>query len=309
MKHLFVINPVAGGRDATPGITAQLTELFGNSLESYEIHRTESKGSCIDFLKKRLADETEYIRVYSCGGDGTLNEVLNGVAGFPNVSLTCHPTGTGNDFIKIFNGSAESFKNLKNLINAEDTRIDILRCKCSGDNDGRYSLNICSVGLDARVAADVHRYSRLPLIGGAGGYIMSLIFNVIRGISQEYSVTLSGAENTGRYSIIVAANGRYYGGGFYAVPEAMPDDRQIDFLVVPHISRFKLASIVGKYKNGRHNEISDTVNWSRGGSIRVRAKSPFTVNIDGEVFDTFDVTFELIENALTFAVPKGATWR
>jgi diacylglycerol kinase (ATP) len=309
MNHLFVINPVAGDNDATPSIIAQLEEIFGEDHEHCEIHITKGPGECTGFLRNHLAANRTPTRVYACGGDGTLNETLNGVIGFPHVSLACYPCGTANDFIKIFGReSAFAFRDIRALVNGGHERIDLIRCMTNDSHDGRYAINICSAGLDARVARDVHRYSDLPLIGGTGAYIFSLILNVIKGISQKYTITIEGKDITSDYAILVAANGRYYGGSFCAVPEAMPNDGLCDFLVVPKLGRIALARMIGRFKNGRHREIPQYIKWQRGESLRIRAKKPFAANVDGEAWLCDDITFSIVRDGLSFVVPNGVSW-
>ena len=309
VMHLFVINPAAGKTDSTARIRAEIEKIFGKSSSEYEIYVTQSPGECVPWLKNRLEADPSPVRVYACGGDGTLNEVLNGIVGFEHASLACYPCGTANDFIKIFGTDCDRiFGDIGALGAADEKRIDIMRCTSDSGATVRHAINICSVGLDARVARDVHRYSKFPLIGGQAAYILSLIVNVIRGISETYTVAIDGRENTGRHAIVVAANGRFYGGSFHAVPEAMPDDGLCDFLSVTKLGRIKLAQIIGRFKDGRHRDIPDYVSWSRGKTLRVTAKKPFAANVDGEVWMTRDAAFSIVPGGLSFAVPNGASW-
>ena len=97
MKHLFIINPAAGKKESTAKLEKILSEL---SFE-YEVAYTQQAGDA-----RRIAEQAaalgEPIRIYACGGDGTLNEVVNGAAGYDHVAVTCVPKGTGNDFLKVF---------------------------------------------------------------------------------------------------------------------------------------------------------------------------------------------------------------
>ena len=99
------------------------------------------------------------MRIYACGGDGTLNEIASGAAGFPNAAVTAFSGGSGNDFVKIFSEPA-AFSNLARLLDAEETAFDLIAC------NEDLALNICSVGLDARIGTDVARYKRLPFLHG-----------------------------------------------------------------------------------------------------------------------------------------------
>ena len=122
-------------------------------------------GDCRD-AARRAAESGEEVRLYACGGDGTLNEVVNGAAGFANAAVTHFPGGSGNDAIKIFSEPA-AFTDLDRLLDAEEARLDLIRC------NGMYALNILSIGLDARIGTDIARYKRLPFVTGKGAYILS----------------------------------------------------------------------------------------------------------------------------------------
>ncbi|MCE6983484.1 lipid kinase, partial [Pseudomonas frederiksbergensis] len=89
--------------------------------------------------------------VYACGGDGTLNECVNGAVGHDNVAVTHFPCGTGNDFIKMFGEEKDRFFDLSDLVRGEVRPLDVMEC-C-----GRYAVNICSVGIDARIGTEVHQ--------------------------------------------------------------------------------------------------------------------------------------------------------
>lgn len=189
MKHIFIINPAAGKYDRTEEFSGKIAAACASRGLDYAIHVSEKPGDCRD-AARRAAESGEEVRLYACGGDGTLNEVVNGAAGFANAAVTHFPGGSGNDAIKIFSEPA-AFTDLDRLLDAEEARLDLIRC------NGMYALNILSIGLDARIGTDIARYKRLPFVTGKGAYILSTINNLFRGISQYYRVTLDGSE-TGR---------------------------------------------------------------------------------------------------------------
>ena len=98
---------------------------------------------------------------YACGGDGTVNEIANGIAGFPNAAMTCIPIGTGNDFLKNFGKDAEPlFLDAENLWNGDVTPLDLIDC------NGKYCLTIACTGIDARIAESVHEFGASPMLSG-----------------------------------------------------------------------------------------------------------------------------------------------
>jgi YegS/Rv2252/BmrU family lipid kinase len=302
MKHLYVINPAAGGKKATPektrGEIASFAESRGGQFQ-YEIYMTKSPmDACAEI--KQQAKKTDDLRVYACGGDGTLNECVNGAAGLPNVAVTHYPLGTGNDFVRMFGeDDAARFRDLKALADGTVRPLDLIDC------NGRYGVNICSVGIDARVGTDVHKYSRIPIIGGSTGYVISLVVNIIKGVRQKFKVTREGRTADEDISLACACNGRFYGGGFNPVPDAIPDDGILEFLTIAGVSRLKAASVVGKYSKGRFRELGDLATYVRGDAMRFRRDFEFVVNVDGEGIYSNDMTFKLVPHGVNFLFPAG----
>ncbi len=301
MKHLFVINPAAGKTDHTKETIEKIKEAMSLTApeDRYEIYITKGPMDACSAIQERGADGEE-LRVYACGGDGTLNECANGAAGMKNVALTHYPTGTGNDFCKIFGAGAERFKDLKLLISGDEMTIDLIRC-----ND-RYSINICSVGIDARIGTDVHKYSDLPLISGHGAYIVSTVVNFIKGISRPLRVILDNEVCDGEFSLICACNGQYYGGGFNPIPEAQPDDGMLDFIIIKKVKRLAFVKLIGRYKHGRYKELPETViKHHRGKTLRVESRDNIRINVDGERVDGLTAQFTVAPKMLRFFYPKG----
>ena len=127
----------------------------------------------------------------------------------------------------MFGDERGRFGDLAELIRGEVVPLDIIKC-----ND-RYAVNICSMGLDARVGTDVHKYSRFPLIGGAGGYVVSLAANYIKGVKTAMTAHVEGMTCGPELNIVCVCNGRYYGGGFNPTNDARPDDGLMDGLSPP----------------------------------------------------------------------------
>ena len=300
MKHLFIINPVAGGKKGRFAETEQEIRSFVSELEDpYEIYVTTAP---MDACRKvaEEADRCDRLRVYACGGDGTLNECANGAAGRENTAITHYPSGTGNDFIRMFGkADMELFKDLRMLANGDVRQLDIIDC------NGRYGINICSVGIDARVANDVHKYSKIPVIGGATGYVISLVANVVRGVKQRMRITVDIETLEKDVTLVCACNGRYYGGGFNPVPDAIPDDGILEYLVVDGVSRLKVAQIVGKYAKGQFRELEDVISHIRGGRMEIESEREFVVNIDGEIIKASKICLDLVPKGINFIFPRG----
>ena len=300
MVHLFIINPAAGSRNRTDSYSEVIHRLCRERGLDYDIRVSTAPGECTRFAREAAQTGKEY-RLYACGGDGTLNEVVQGAAGYDNVAVTVFSGGIGNDFVKLFD-DPQAFFDLERLLDAEVATFDLIRC-----NDD-VALNICSVGLDARIGTDVSRYKRLPLLHGFRAYAASTVINVIKGIAEHYVVELNGKRIDGKQTFVCVCNGRYYGGGFNPVPEADPADGLLDVLVVKKVSRLQVAGVVGKYKAGRYKELPHLVRHYRTKSIKIICDKPSHVNLDGELRTAKEITMSVADEKLRFFYPKGLTW-
>ena len=298
MKHIFIINPAAGSRDRTKEYTAAIEEAC-KALE-YEIHVSKEPGDCTR-LARQAAETGEEVRLYACGGDGTLNEVAAGAAGFQNAAVTVFSGGSGNDFTKMFD-DPDAFRDINRLLDAEEAVFDMIRC-----NDS-LALNICSVGLDARVGTDVANYKRLPLLSGFRAYAVSTIINTIRGVSEHYVVQIGDKRFDEDFTMICACNGRFYGGGFNPVPEADPTDGLLDVLLVTKVSRLKVAGVIGKYKDGKYKNYPQLIRHFKTDKVRILCDKETPINLDGELRTAQEVTFCIAEEKLRFFYPKGLIW-
>ena len=296
MTHLFIINPAAGNRDRTEKYSKKIHEICGARGLNYRIEVSGAPGECCRIAREAAQTGGEY-RIYACGGDGTLNEVVCGVAGYDNVAITCYRGGSGNDFVKIF-GDADAFQDLERLLDCKEATFDLMRC-----NDD-YSLNICSVGLDARVGTDVSNYKRIPLLSGFRAYAVSTVINVIRGIAEHYVVEIDGEKIDGDQTMICACNGRYYGGGFNPVPFADPCDGLLDVLLVKKVSRLLVPRVIGKYKAGRFQELPQLVRHFRVKELTIHCDKPTPINLDGELRTAQTVHIEVAKEKIRFFYPK-----
>ena len=298
MKHLFIINPAAGSRDRTAEYTAEIQRLCGGL--DYEIAVSQAPGQCRG-LAREAAKSGERLRIYACGGDGTLNEVAAGAAGFPNAAVTAFCGGSGNDFVKLFSEPA-AFCDLSRLLDAEETTFDMILC-----NDD-LALNICSVGLDARIGTDVARYKRIPFFHGFRAYALSTLLNLFRGISEHYIVEVNDQRIDGQQTFVCVCNGRFYGGGFNPVPEADPADGMLDVLLVKKVALWQVPGIIGKYKNGRYRELPEFVRYFRTDRVRIVCDGPSAINLDGELRVAKEVEMQVAQEKVNFFYPKNLVW-
>ena len=300
MKHLFLVNPAAGKYDRTYECAEQIHAVCKARGLDYEIRVSKKPGDLTRYAAEACAAGTE-LRLYACGGDGTLNEVVNGAAGHPNAAITHFPGGSGNDFIKIFSDPAR-FRDLAALLECEETSFDLIRC-----ND-TYAINICSMGLDARIGTEMARYKRLPGVSGSGAYILSTAVNFVKGIHEPYTVEVDGEVIEGRRTMICVCSGRCYGGGFRPVPEAEPDDGLLDVLLVRPVTRLQVAQVIGPYKQGKFRDYPHLFRYFRAKEITVRCGETRVVNLDGEARYAETAHFSVVPQGIRFFYPRGLSY-
>lgn len=301
MRHLFIINPAAGKK----GTTAELERLLEKLSFAHEVVYTEKEGDARRFTEEAVRTG-EPVRIYACGGDGTLNEVVNGAAGHAHAAVTNVPKGTGNDFLKIFGPDYRRlFYNLEGLAVGPQTPFDLIDC------NGKMGIDIVCAGVDARIAADVHRYKGWWFVSGIGAYILSLLENVFfKGIARTMTIHMGDIHWEERpASLLCVCNGRHYGGGFMPVREAMPDDGVLDMLLVRNVSLFTFLRLVGKYARGLYRQYPELIQDYHGREVLFSAQEPITVVVDGEVMRDKAFTVRLSEKKVNFFYPAGAGYR
>lgn len=304
MKHVFILNPAAGKRGGAGRLAGRIRAACGELGLDYALLITEQPGDALRFTRA-LVDQGRETRVYACGGDGTLWAVVQAAAGVPYIAVTNIPNGTGNDFLKIFGPQArKGFQDIAALAEGPQAALDLMDC------NGRLGLDVVCAGLDARVAADVGRYKALPLVTGMGAYILSLGENVLlKGLGQPMRVSMGGQSWDEPVSVLCICNGRYYGGGFMPVGEAMPNDGILDALLVPQVSLPTFVRLVGAYAKGQYARYPDLITPYHGpGPITYESLTPIITVIDGEVFRDTAFTVTLSDKKLNFFHPAHLSW-
>ncbi|MBQ6152456.1 MAG: diacylglycerol kinase family lipid kinase [Ruminococcus sp.] len=303
MTHLFILNKFAGTKDNTPELEEKIKKL--NSDDEIVIEYTKEAGDA-----KRIAAEyagkCNGLRVYACGGDGTANEALTGLMGHENVALAVIPVGTGNDFIRTLPGSKEDFLDLQKMIEGDTVKIDLFLC------EGKYALNVISVGYDCEVAAQAQKNKRLPLMNGPLAYKLAILQclltkrkHTFRPFADGEEIRLKDGYKT--QMLAVASNGKYYGGGIKCSPKAELSDGYIDFMSIPTISVPKFLSLVSDFIKGEHidNPKMPFILNKKCKEMKLIDDKELKVGIDGEMFYMKDPTITVLPSAFDIIVPKG----
>jgi len=300
IKHLFIVNPVAGNGIAlkmTKTIHALFNELKLKYQEiSYEIVYTKEEGHATEIARKYAADEA--YRIYAVGGDGTLNEVLNGMVG-GEAALGCIPGGSGNDFIKSLVPKFDRKRILMNTVLGQVEEIDVASV------DGRYFINISSMGFDASVVNNVEKFKTLKYLPNKFAYLASVLDTAKDFKNLSLRMVVDGEELHTEAFMVAIANGKYYGGGIKIAPEADHQDGLLDVLLVRDITRAKIMKFLPKAIPGKHMDLEE-VTLMRAKKVDLYSDEPVFINIDGELEARREAHFLLEDKKVKFIMPKSA---
>jgi YegS/Rv2252/BmrU family lipid kinase len=306
VKHIFIINPMAGKGKVLSIIRPEIKEICTHHAIDWEIHVNTCAYESIDFIKERAAKEPdEQFRFYACGGDGTVYEVANGVYGVPNAEFAVIPLGSGNDFVRLFGGK-EVFLDLTNVINGTAIPIDVIDC-----GGGRIAVNQCSMGFDAETNIKQIKYKKYPIFTGETAYVAALIDRFVTRMGEHFQLEIDDVpyDNGGKPFLLCAiANSRWYGGGFMVAPRAIPDDGYLDVVAITMLgNKFSMMPIATNMRTGKHLDYPGT-DYIRCKKLRIIATRDSAVNIDGEVDNTQEAVFQIREKAIRFVLPVGHTY-
>ncbi|QNU67047.1 diacylglycerol kinase family lipid kinase [Ruminiclostridium herbifermentans] len=292
MQHIFIINPKAGKGKALEMIPI-IREYFKDKAEKFIIQITDHPGHATEIARKYSAIED--CRIYSVGGDGTINEVVNGIAGTQS-ALGVIPAGSGNDFIRSLTSAYDIKDILVRTIKGEEKSIDL------GKVNDNYFINISSIGFDADVVFNADKFKKVPGITGSMAYVISIIYTVIKKKFCKVKINIDDRRMENKILLAAIANGRFYGGGMLAAPEAKIDDGLFDICLVSEASRFKILRLFPMYIKGQHGKL-DEVEFLRGKKIQIESDEVLSLNIDGEIFSSSKIAFEIIEKGIKVVVP------
>ena len=297
MKHYFIVNPVSGKGKASNAYISTIEEYVKKNNLDAEIYITKASRDGQKFVEE-IAKKGEKVRFYSCGGDGTLYEVVNGCYKYKNCEIAAIPLGSGNDFVRLFGSTT----NIDEIVNGVPTKLDLI------STNGQIAINQCSMGLDAEVCAKQAYFKKFPMVSGEMAYNLGAVYCICAGkLKNHFRITIDDEKvYEDDYLFCYIGNSRWYGGGYKAAPLAMPNDGLLDFVFVRRDRGIlQLLPLIKTYKAGNHLDM-DITTFVRGKKIKIESARPSAVNVDGECDYVTELTFEIIENGITYVVPKNS---
>lgn len=288
MKYIQIINPKAGHGEA---VTKDLNK------EDLIKYTTKCVGDAERYVIECCENTEEDLNFIICGGDGTLNEVVNGIMAAKandRASFSVMPTGSGNDFVRAFDKYGDEYI------------IDLIKY------NGRYAANMLNIGFDCDVVKKTSHYKNKKLISGSMAYILGIINVLCHKMGKNFKITVTDSEDMVKnfdHPCLLTAIGNlpYCGGGFKALPLARGDDGLIDLLIVKKISRRKFISLIGDYRKGTFLDSESGKPIKKFQNIiqyikcrKITVENTESICADGEVEAGDKVSIEILPKAIKY---------
>ena len=224
MQHIFIINPTAGKVDASVALIPQIHAAASRAGLHPTIEVTRRAGQA-RALAAQYAAGGEEVYLYACGGDGTLNEILQGAIDRPNAAIGCVPCGSGNDYVRNF-GTQAQFLDLDAQLAAQPFAADVIRTPQG------CGIDIYAAGIDAQVANGIPKWRRVPFCGGTTAYTLSILEAVCSTFRHRLRITADDRQLEDTFMMLAVCNGQQYGGGYCAAPHASMTDGLLDVVLL-----------------------------------------------------------------------------
>ena len=320
MKHLIILNQKAGKEKDVAKFREEIEKAF-KGLD-YEIYFTEGPRKVIQYLRDYFkANQTEQTRVYACGGDGTIHEVVNGLVGAKNAELAVYAVGTGNDFVKTYSHSDKyddivkektgenRFKDFKALIEGKVEEIDLSKIYGPTMEEPWYSINVINFGFDAIVGAKGNENKSK---GKKNPYGPAAIIPAILGGRFNRIVVKADGKPLNKKRLLnsAVAQGQWVGGQYHASPKSDNKDGLLDVTLLHCMSLVGLmAKYFGPYQKGEH--LDNLKKFKKFEYVRAKEveiiseKKDVDICVDGEFVKGKEFKIEVMPKALKFVVPNN----
>lgn len=296
-----IVNPVAGAcstRRKWPLISQRLREVG----LSFDFQYTEGVGHAIELARAAASDGYRYL--VAVGGDGTVNEVANGILSSTSsmrITLGVVSTGTGSDFVRSVGIPRDYAIACSSVTSPRRLLIDVgvVEYRCAGKSERRFFVNAAGIGFDAAV---VEKTERLPkYFGGTIPYLVGLVRALLSYRNKWVVLHLGTKVEATRITTVVVANGCYLGGGMRVTPQAELDDSLLDVMIVGDVGKFELLKTLPRVYKGTH-VTHPKVRMEKTPHITIESSERLLVHADGELLGEAPAAFWLMPLALSIVV-------
>ena len=301
-RTVFLVNPAsANGSTARrwPQIArrASAAGLVGDVLFS------EAPGDLTRLAAEAAADGASLLVVV--GGDGTVHEVVNGVAGIDGVELAILPRGTGKDFVRSLRIPRDIGRAIDIARDGSARALDVGRARYTnwdGSPGQAYFANFAGAGISGAIARRANTSSKA--LGGRVSFLWATIAVFARWKSAAVTAEINGTRRAGQMFEVLAMNGDYAAGGMWVTPDAEPDDGRFDVLLIGDVTKADFIRTFPKLYRGKHLS-HPKIELLHGKDVLVDAETPLPIVLDGEHPGITPARFELVPRALRVRVPPA----
>jgi diacylglycerol kinase (ATP) len=301
-KSVLIVNPISGNGATGKNWTRIEKEVRRGLKRDFDVRFTERQGHATVLTSEAIKEG--YERVVAVGGDGTINEVMNGFFEKgtplnPNAAMAVMSIGTGSDFVKTFEFPTTPFEAAERIRLGNVWAIDLGRCTFAGldgEQGSRFFINIADFGSGGAVVDKVNRTTKV-----FGGQILFLWGILTTLPTYENKLTKyridDGPEEEKVLNTFVVANGRYYGGGLKPAPNAQLDDGLFDIVSIGDVGFLEAVSNLGKFRKGTYLEIPK-VTFYKGKTVVASSEKTQLVEMEGEIVGRLPARFEMLPKAM-----------
>lgn len=289
-RFLVILNPKSGQGSGQDALSVLKSEAEKHDVE-LEVLTTEGEGDACEFARTHGLED--YDAVISIGGDGTLNEVVNGLLRREDevkVPLGILPMGTGNSLMKDL-GCETADDAIQDLFSGKRFSMDAFEADVDGEP--RYGCNMVGCGLPSAV----NHYAEASRAFKSQRYNVGVIKALCRYTSVGYEFTANDSDKTWTSDFILVSNTQHIGSGIRIAPDAELNDGEMDAVVLGDLPKRSLISLFFKLRKGRHMQDSN-VESMRLSSFSIQAPSPQEINIDGEQVPFTEVSVKVLPQRL-----------
>jgi YegS/Rv2252/BmrU family lipid kinase len=303
MIYHFILNPKSGRKGKLKNAEDTIKEACQKRKISYHIYYTTCQGDATEYVSSMVKVSPEDRHRFICmGGDGTINEIVNGVPANSNVEFGVIPNGSGNDFIRNFTNK-ELFTSIEAQLDGETVSLDLIKV-----ND-MYSANMVNIGFDCNAAKEAASLKRFKFVTPGMSYILGVLVCLFRTFGTKMKIVFDdGYTIEDNLTLTAIGNGQFCGGGFCAAPKALLNDGLMDVCVIKKVSRLQFLQLVGDYKAGtylKNPNALKVIEYRRVSHFKMEFEEPIPICLDGEIKGAKTIDFSVLKDGFNFVIPKG----
>ena len=296
MKHVFIIN---GHKiEYKDALAKRGREVFKDhdfviEFTQYPRHATK--------IAEEYAKKYEDIRIYACGGDGTVYEVANGLYKYTHAQMAIVPIGTGNDYVRGFGYERSDFSTLENYLDPTYLKVDLI--KVTDPKHELVAVNCASLGFDTIVAQNVDKFKKFAKY--TNPYNLSLVYCLTKQLNTLYKLEINGKPIPDKkYMFVVIGNGAYYGGGYKPCPQASVADGYLDLCMVFNVPYYRIPDLSKAYEKGTHLKHKKYVSYDLIKTIKFLNEEEVLIGLDGEIYTMYQPLLEILPQQINLCIPK-----